>query len=85
MSSVHRFCRASTRSAEWLRDRFESVRSGLKDDDGASLVEYALLISLVAIVCISAVSFFGRSVSSKFSQQGSCLAAAGNVATPGCT
>ena len=28
-------------------------------DRGASLVEYALLISLIALVCVAAISFFG--------------------------
>jgi len=40
-------------------------------DRGASLVEYALLVALIAIVCILAVAFLGRTVSSKYSQIGS--------------
>jgi pilus assembly protein Flp/PilA len=84
MSSVEHVRRACSLSAEWFRDGFESLRTRLREDDGASLVEYALLISLIAIVCVSAMSFFGHQVSSRFSSQGSCLAAAGNVATPNC-
>ena len=34
---------------------------------GASLVEYALLLALIAIVCVAAISFFGKSTSSTFS------------------
>jgi Flp pilus assembly pilin Flp len=34
---------------------------------GASLVEYLLLVMLIAIVCISAVTWFGESNSSKLS------------------
>jgi pilus assembly protein Flp/PilA len=30
-----------------------------RDERGASLVEYALLVGLIAIVCIGAVSFLG--------------------------
>jgi pilus assembly protein Flp/PilA len=37
------------------------------DDEGASLVEYALLVALIALVCISAIAFVGSSVSSKLS------------------
>ena len=31
-----------------------------KTDRGASLVEYALLVALIAVVCIVAVTFLGR-------------------------
>ena len=44
-----------------------------RDDRGASLVEYALLVALIAIVCIAAISFVGTSASGKFSNVGSNL------------
>jgi len=84
MSSAEHVRRACSLSAEWFRDGFENVRARLREDDGASLVEYALLISLIAIVCVSAMSFFGNRVSSQFSKTGSCVAAAGNVTPTGC-
>ncbi|MBX7144326.1 MAG: Flp family type IVb pilin [Oligoflexia bacterium] len=34
---------------------------------GASLVEYALLVALIAVVCIAAVTTLGTAASSKFS------------------
>ena len=43
------------------------------DERGASLVEYALLVALIAVVCIVAVSILGSNASSKFSQVGSAL------------
>jgi pilus assembly protein Flp/PilA len=45
--------------ATWLRARFDEER-------GASLVEYALLVALIAVVCIAAVTLLGNSASSKF-------------------
>lgn len=39
----------------------------LQDDRGASLVEYALLVALIAIVCIAAITLLGSSASDKFS------------------
>lgn len=30
-----------------------------RDDRGASLVEYALLVALIAVVCIGAITLFG--------------------------
>ena len=43
----------------------ENVRTYLNarfghDERGASLVEYALLVALIAVVCIGAVSFIGN-------------------------
>jgi Flp pilus assembly pilin Flp len=40
----------------------------IREDDGQALVEYSLLISLVAIVCIAGVGTFGLRVSSLYSQ-----------------
>jgi Flp pilus assembly pilin Flp len=37
------------------------ARSG-DSERGASLVEYALLLALIALVCFSAVVFFGTSI-----------------------
>ncbi|MFZ4433664.1 MAG: Flp family type IVb pilin [Microthrixaceae bacterium] len=44
-----------------------------KTERGASLVEYALLVALIAVVCIAAVTFLGRNASNKFNQVGSSL------------
>ena len=53
----------------WLQARFSD------DDRGASLVEYALLVALIAVVCIVAVTFLGKSAKSKFNTVGSSIAA----------
>ena len=45
-----------------------------RDERGASLVEYALLLALIAVVCIAAVTFLGKSASTKFSNVGSNVA-----------
>ena len=44
-----------------------------RDEAGASLVEYALLVALIAIVCIAAITFVGTNASTKFSNVGSSL------------
>jgi pilus assembly protein Flp/PilA len=56
--------------ATWLRARFNTER-------GASMVEYALLVALIAVVCIAAISFLGKSASSSFSKTGSAIGNAG--------
>ena len=39
----------------------------VKDEKGASMVEYALLVVLIAIIAIVAVSIAGKQVSTAFS------------------
>lgn len=61
-----------------LKSMWKRVRDRHEDDRGASLVEYALLLALIAVVCIGAVSFLGHSASSKYSSFGTCWAWAGS-------
>ena len=49
-----------------LQVRIQNRWTTLRDDAGASMVEYALLVVLVAIVALVAVAVAGRSVSSSF-------------------
>lgn len=48
---------------DWSRRRF--------DERGASLVEYSLLLAMIAVVCIGAITFFGGEVSEVYSGAGS--------------
>lgn len=41
----------------------------LRDDRGATMVEYALLIALIALIALVAVTAFGVSVDGLFDQQ----------------
>ncbi len=38
-----------------------------RDEDGASLAEYGLLLALIAVVCITAIALLGTQISSMFS------------------
>lgn len=49
------------------------VAAHVKDERGASLVEYALLVALIAVVCIVAVTFLGKSAKSKFNTVGNSI------------
>ena len=57
--------------------QFETLKTWIqarcKTERGASLVEYALLVALIAVVCIIAITFLGESASDKFSGVGSEL------------
>ncbi len=45
------------------------------DDRGASMVEYALLVVLIAIIALVAISLVGQRTSQAFSTVGASLAA----------
>lgn len=56
----------------------EKIRlSPSPSDNGASLVEYVLLVALIALVAFAAVTFFGGNLSTKYSSVGSSVATAG--------
>ena len=42
----------------------------IQDEEGASMVEYALLVALIAVVVIAAALFLGEEISEKFSEVG---------------
>jgi pilus assembly protein Flp/PilA len=43
------------------------VKRFRKDEQGAALVEYGMLVGLIAVVCVVAVTLLGQEVSSGFS------------------
>ena len=47
---------------------------GLKNDEGQDLVEYALLVALIALVCITGVNNVASAVNTVFSNISSSLA-----------
>ncbi len=49
------------------------ITSHIDNERGASLVEYALLVALIAVVTIAAVTALGQSASSKFSEVNSAI------------
>jgi pilus assembly protein Flp/PilA len=55
---------------------FEIVETK-KEEKGASMLEYALLAALIAVVCIAAITFLGAQASVAFSHVGSSLSTAG--------
>jgi Flp pilus assembly pilin Flp len=44
---------------------------------GASLIEYVLMIAMIAIVCIGALSYFGGSSENSVDRSTSCIVTAG--------
>ena len=56
----------------WLQAKFG------KEEEGASMVEYILLVALIALAVIAAVVFLKNQEESKFNQAGSSLSSAGS-------
>ena len=52
------------------------IKRAKPSEEGASLIEYALLLALIAVVVFGAVSFFGQSSKSGFGKSKDCIAAA---------
>jgi len=55
----------------WLQARFTTT------ERGASMVEYILLVALIALAVLAAVSFLGGQMTSKFNTEGSVISSSG--------
>ena len=51
------------------------IRGLLKDEEGATMVEYALMLALIAAVCIVIVTTLGESANTKFEAVNTALEA----------
>jgi pilus assembly protein Flp/PilA len=49
------------------------VRRFLREEEGAALAEYGILIAFIAIAAIVAVTFFGGKIKQKFSDYANSL------------
>jgi pilus assembly protein Flp/PilA len=52
------------------------VKSFRRDEQGAALAEYGLLVALIAVVCVVAVTALGTQISTAFSEIASALSGA---------
>ena len=56
--------------------RFKRLRRRvIRAERGASLVEYALILALIVVVCVVSVSMFGGGLNNSFSKDASSVAA----------
>ena len=44
------------------------IRKLANNEDGAALVEYGLLVALIAVICVAAVTIVGQKVSTAFTK-----------------
>jgi len=43
-----------------------TIKALLRDDEGATMVEYGLLVALIAVVCITVITTLGQNLSKLF-------------------
>ena len=53
-----------------------------RKEEGATMVEYGLMVALIAAVCIATVTILGTQLSSLFSTVGDAVSTANTAATP---
>ena len=61
-----------------MAEVFRRVVEFLKREDGPTAVEYAVMLALIIVVCISAVTALGSNASQTFSYVGSNVSPTGS-------
>ena len=52
----------------------DSIRNFLKEEDGPTAVEYAVMLALIVVVCLTAIGALGTSANAKFEEVGTAIA-----------
>ena len=50
----------------------------LKQEDGPTAVEYAVMLALIIVICLAAITALGTSANATFGNVGSAIGAAGS-------
>ena len=53
----------------------------IKNEDGPTAVEYAVMLALIVVVCIAAITSLGQNANSTFSFVGSAIKPTGGTAS----
>jgi len=49
------------------------ITRAIRDEEGATMVEYALMLALIAVVCIAVVTLVGENANDKFRESANAL------------
>lgn len=60
----------------------QGITRFMREEDGATMVEYGLMVALIAVVCVAAVVTIGTNLNDVFTDIGTCLA---NPSVANCT
>jgi len=61
-----------------MKKFFNSVVSFLKNEDGPTAVEYAVMLALIIVVCITAITALGTNANTTFSYVGTQVGKTGS-------
>ena len=64
-----------------MRGLTKSLVRFLKQEDGPTAVEYAVMLALIIVVCIAAITTLGQNANSTFSFVGSAVGWSGSGST----
>ena len=51
-----------------MKNLTQNIKTFLKSEDGPTAVEYAVMLALIVIVCLTAIKAIGTNASAKFDQ-----------------
>ncbi|MEE2935018.1 MAG: Flp family type IVb pilin [Planctomycetota bacterium] len=57
-----------------MKDFANSIVNFLKEEDGPTAVEYAVMLALIVVVCLAAVGTIGTNANAKFEAVGAAIA-----------
>ena len=57
-----------------MRTFSQAIKNFLKDESGPTAVEYAVMLALIVIVCLTAIRAIGTNANTKFGQVRDALA-----------
>ena len=57
-----------------MKNFADSIVNFLKEEDGPTAVEYAVMLALIVVVCLAAVGTSGTNAKAKFEEVGTAIA-----------
>jgi pilus assembly protein Flp/PilA len=72
----------TTHTTKGVREMLKWIKSLWSDEEGATMVEYALMLALIAIVAILVVTALGTKVATTFDDAQTQLPAGGGQVVP---
>ena len=63
-----------TREERDMKNFADSIVNFLKEEDGPTAVEYAVMLALIVVVCLTAIGTIGTEANTKFEEVGAKIA-----------
>ena len=61
-----------------MKRLFSTLQRFLRDEDGPTAVEYAVMLALIVVVCITAITTLGSNANNTFSYVGTKIGGTGS-------